>query len=217
MHSFCRLLSKLPVALGCSVGRACGTGEELWQQRSCGRGPHRDGGSVPTVLPCLSVQRGLFSCRVVVGAHMQTMILCGGLAYKTKQMAHPLTVAWGPCASQAAFAVAIWQCGLVACTSCAVPACDLVCSEFNTSLVAGQMMIVCPQAISVKLEWPCTDGILFEMHLFSNDFHSHQVLRHVKTFCLHTSSSVHLYTAEPGTSVLALLVMVTFSSEALLS
>lgn len=108
---------------------------------------------------------------------MRTMILCGGLAYKTKQMAHPLTVAWGPCASQAAFAVAIWQCGLVACTSCAVPACDLVCSEFNTSLVAGQMMIVCPQAISVKLEWPCTDGILFKTHLFSNDFHSHHVLR----------------------------------------
>lgn len=65
------------------------------------------------------------------------MILCGGLAYKTEQMAHPLPVAWGPRASQAAFAVAIWQCGLVACASCAVPACDLVCSEFNTSLVAG--------------------------------------------------------------------------------
>lgn len=107
-------------------------------ESSRGSSPHRGGGSVPTVLPCLSVQRGLFSCRVVVGAHMRTMILCGGLAYKTEQMAHPLPVAWGPRASQAAFAVAIWQCGLVACASCAVPACDLVCSEFNTSLVAGQ-------------------------------------------------------------------------------
>lgn len=107
-------------------------------ESSRGSSPHRDGGSVPTVLPCLSVQRGLFSCRVVVGAHMRTMILCGGLAYKTEQMAHPLPVAWGPRARQAAFAVAIWQCGLVACASCAVPDCDLVCSEFNTSLVAGQ-------------------------------------------------------------------------------
>lgn len=40
---------------------------------------------------CLSKE--VSSCRVVVEAHMQTVLLCGGLAHKTKQMAHPLAVA----------------------------------------------------------------------------------------------------------------------------
>ena len=134
--------------------------------------------SAPTRCSPTCPSEGLSGHRVVVRAHVQT-ILCGGSVCKTKQMAHPLAVAWGPRASHAGFAVAIWQCGLVACTSCAVlPACDLVCSQFNTPLVADQRWL-CALRLFVKLEWPCTDGFLFETHLFSNDFNSQQVLRHV--------------------------------------
>lgn len=117
------------------------------------------------VLPCLSV-RSVFGCRVVVRAHVPMTVLCGGLAYKTKQMAHPLAVAWGPPASH----TAIWQCGLVAWTSCAVlPACGLLCSWFGTALVADQWWLCTPRLPLWNVSDLARIG-LFETRLLSNVF-----------------------------------------------
>lgn len=60
------------------------TGEQLWQCVS------QDGGSLSLQYSpaCLSLVNG-----VMVRAHMQTMMLCGGSVYKAEQMAHPLAVA----------------------------------------------------------------------------------------------------------------------------
>lgn len=40
----------------------------MWHWSSCGSGPPWDGGSVPTVVPCWSVPRGLFICGAVLEA-----------------------------------------------------------------------------------------------------------------------------------------------------
>lgn len=75
----------LLVSVGCSRRAGCGTGE------SCGSGPRWAGGSVPTASPCVSEE--VSSCRVVFEAHVQTVLLRGGLAHRSKQMARPLAVA----------------------------------------------------------------------------------------------------------------------------
>lgn len=80
------LVAALPAACDCWTFSLAGCGTES----SCGSGdPRWDGGSVPTAVPCLSVPRGLFSGGAVLGARMQTGILCGGLADKLSRWAIP--------------------------------------------------------------------------------------------------------------------------------
>lgn len=136
------------------------------------------------VLPCFSV-RSVFGCRVVARAHVPMMILRGGLVYKTKQMAYPPAVAWSPPASHAA----VWQCGLVVLSSLPVAG-----SAPGLALLWWlTVMTACPQAISVKHEWPCTDGFVWNAPTHQWFPFSSVLETRVRTFCLHTSSSVHVY------------------------
>lgn len=121
------------------------------------------------VLPCFSV-RSVFGCRVVARAHVPVMILRSGLVYKTEQMAYPPAVACSPPASHAA----VWQCGLVVLSSLPVAG-----SAPGLALLWWlTVMAACPQAISVKRSDLAPMG-LFETHLLTNGFLSHQFLRHV--------------------------------------
>lgn len=65
-------------------------------EHSSGNGACWHAGSLsPTWSSLGCPSEGLFSCGIAITACMQT-IFCDGSVYKTKQMAHPLAVAWGP-------------------------------------------------------------------------------------------------------------------------
>lgn len=128
MHFFWWLLSKLLVAVGCCLWAGCGAGEQLWHWPTLGG----------WVCPCsaaLLVCPEVSSWRVVAEAHCRQW--SSVVAWLTEPSRWP-SPGLRPWCQPGSSAVAIWHCGLVTCTSCAIPAPDLVCSECNTSLVAGQ-------------------------------------------------------------------------------
>lgn len=124
LHSFWWLLSKLFLAVGCCLWAGCGPAEQLWPWPMLGWMVALSLQCCPACLP----KEGS-SWRVWLKPTCRQGSLWW-LGLQIQADGHPLAVAWGP--------GAIWHCGLVTCASCAVPAPDLVCSEFSTSLVAGQ-------------------------------------------------------------------------------
>lgn len=164
-------------------------------ESSCGNGTCWDGGSLcPIGSSPACPSKGV---SLVAGLRLESVCrqwsFGGGWVYKTKQMAHPLAVAWGPRASHTAFAVAIWQHGFVTCTSCAVlPACDLVCSRFNILVADSDNCVLssylCDTWTTSHLWVSVWNTPIQQWFPFSSALE-------MCVFYLHTSSSIHLYTS----------------------